>query len=149
MKKKDYEIGFGKPPEASRFKKGKSGNPKGRPKGSKDFSSDLRDVLDAKVTVNENGKPRKVSSQKATLMRLREQALKGNARAMDRYIDLAKEQSFEEGARQAERHLSATEDDIIERFVASTRFGEPPAAKERAEPGTGSQENAPEEGDDA
>lgn len=139
MKKNNYEVGYGRPPEKSRFKKGQSGNPKGRPRGSKDFRSDLRDVLDAKVTVNENGKPRKVSSQKATLMRLREQALKGNARAMDRYIDLAKEQSFEEGARLAERRLSATEDDIIERFIASTQSGVLPVTKEPTEPGTESE----------
>ncbi|SPF75989.1 hypothetical protein ALP8811_00985 [Aliiroseovarius pelagivivens] len=128
MRKKDYEIGFGKPPEISRFKKGKSGNPKGRPKGSKDFGSDLRDVLNAKVTVSENGKSRKVSSQRATLMRLREQALKGNARAIDRMLDLAKAQSFEEGSRETERQLSATEDGILERYadclIGQTQNGE-------------------------
>ena len=33
--KTNYEVGYGKPPEASKFKKGKSGNPKGRPKGAR------------------------------------------------------------------------------------------------------------------
>lgn len=121
MKEEDRKVGYGTPPEGSRFKKGKSGNPKGRPKGAKDFQSDLRDVLSAKVTVSENGKPRKVSSQKATLMRLREKALKGDAKALAKYIDLAKEQAFEDGARQGERRLSRTEADILERFVASVR----------------------------
>ena len=121
MKTKNYEIGYGKPPEGSRFRKGESGNPKGRPKGTKDFQSDLREVLKAKVTVSENGKPRKVTSQKATLMRLREKALNGDAKAMDKYIDLAKAQYFEDGAREAERRLSKSEDDILERFAASLR----------------------------
>ncbi len=117
MSDKDKNIGYGKPPKNSRFVKGRSGNPKGRPKGSKDFSSDLRDVLDAKVAVTENGAMRKVTSQKATLMRLREQALKGDARAMKQLLDLAKEQAVEEWSRKAERGLTAPEGDILERFV--------------------------------
>ena len=54
-------------------------------------------------------------------MRLREKALKGDAKALAKYIDLAKEQAFEDGARQGERRLSRTEADILERFVASVR----------------------------
>jgi len=117
MSETDYNIGFGKPPKKTRFAKGRSGNPKGRPKGSKDFASDLRDVLDAKVAVTENGTLRKVTSQKATLMRLREQALKGDARAMKQLLDLAKEQAVEEWSRKAERGLTASEGDILERFA--------------------------------
>ena len=30
-----YEVGYGKPPKATRFKKGQSGNPKGRPRRQK------------------------------------------------------------------------------------------------------------------
>lgn len=121
MKENGYDIGFGKPPQKTRFAKGRSGNPKGRPKGSKDFASDLRDVLDAKVAVTENGTMRKVTSQKATLMRLREQALKGDARAMKQLLDLAKEQAVEEWSRKAERGLAASEGDILARFVEEQR----------------------------
>lgn len=39
----DYEVGYGKPPEASRFQKGRSGNPRGRPKGAKTRNADLGD----------------------------------------------------------------------------------------------------------
>ena len=31
-KKKDYEVGYGRPPKKSQFRKGQSGNPSGRPK---------------------------------------------------------------------------------------------------------------------
>jgi hypothetical protein len=41
----DYEVGYGKPPKHTRFKPGQSGNPKGRPKASKDFRSLLHRAL--------------------------------------------------------------------------------------------------------
>ena len=52
----DYEVGYGKPPESGRFKKGVSGNPSGRPKKPTDSDSEWRRELTSKVTVIENGK---------------------------------------------------------------------------------------------
>ena len=34
-----YAVGWGKPPRHTRFKKGQSGNPKGRPPGSKNMNT--------------------------------------------------------------------------------------------------------------
>jgi len=121
MSKDDDEIGFGKPPKSTRFRKGKSGNPKGRPRGTRNLSTDVRAVLDAKVSIMENGKPRKVSTQLATLMRLREKALKGDIRSMERLLDLAHTIGAEDLARAAERNLSDTEADILERFIEARR----------------------------
>ena len=45
----DHEIGFGKPPLRTRFKRGSSGNPKGRPRGSKNYDSILRKLLTEKL----------------------------------------------------------------------------------------------------
>ena len=45
MGKKDYEVGYGKPPKSGQFKPGQSGNPKGRPKGAKNFKTELATVL--------------------------------------------------------------------------------------------------------
>lgn len=113
----DNEVGYGKPPKSTRFRKGQSGNLEGRPKGSRNFANDLDDVLNAKMTVNKNGKPRKVSTQKAALMRLTEKALKGDARALDRFLSMADERSAEKEAQMKERHLSADEEDILQRFL--------------------------------
>ena len=116
-KKNDYTVGKGKPPEHSRYKKGKSGNPKGRPKGSRNFNTDLEKVLNTTVTVSENGCARNVSSQQAALMRLREKALKGDVRAMDRFIGLAQQHAAEKEASTTETKLRASEEDILQRYV--------------------------------
>ena len=42
---RDYEIGYGRPPKHTQFKKGQSGNPEGRPKGIKSLSTELDDEL--------------------------------------------------------------------------------------------------------
>lgn len=121
MAEDEYEVGYGKPPKKTRFVKGRSGNPKGRPKGSKDFASNVREVLDAKVGVTENGTTSEVTSQKATLLRLREKALNGDARALKMMLDLAKEQEDDDNARKIERGLNRTESDILERYVDECR----------------------------
>lgn len=46
-----YDVGYGKPPQNTRFKPGKSGNPKGRPKGRKTVSSIMNGLLSKKVPV--------------------------------------------------------------------------------------------------
>jgi len=72
-----YEVGFGKPPKHTRFKKGQSGNPNGRPRKKPDLYLELTEVLHENVTVTVDGQPEKVTVQQALLLRLRDQALKG------------------------------------------------------------------------
>jgi len=50
----DYEIDRGKPPRHAGFQKGQSGNPEGRPKGSKNLGTLLSQALDEKVMVTED-----------------------------------------------------------------------------------------------
>jgi hypothetical protein len=49
----DDEVGYGKPPGHSRFKKGQSGNPKGRLSGTRNLKSDLNEELQESVMVRE------------------------------------------------------------------------------------------------
>jgi hypothetical protein len=76
-----YKVGYGKPPKATQFKKGKSGNPRGRPKGSLNLASDLTAELGENVTIREDGRPRKVSKQRALIKSLMAKALQGDVRA--------------------------------------------------------------------
>lgn len=59
--KASYEVGYGRPPLATRFKPGQSGNAKGRPKGDKNLSTLTREKLQAKVSVREAGRERRMS----------------------------------------------------------------------------------------
>lgn len=47
----DYKIGFGKPPASGRFKPGRSGNSKGRPRGRKNASTILHNACNEKIKV--------------------------------------------------------------------------------------------------
>ena len=58
----DYNVGFARTPERTRFKKGKSGNPKGRPKRSDNLIELLRQVMSETVEVREGEKTRRIST---------------------------------------------------------------------------------------
>ena len=71
----DYEIGYKKPPVASRFKKGNNANPRGRPRGSKALAALLRQALDAPAVVSgDNGQPRRQSKREVVIRRLVEKS---------------------------------------------------------------------------
>jgi hypothetical protein len=82
------EVGYGKPPKAHQFKKGQTGNPKGRRKGSKNLKTDLREELAEGILVRDGGKARKLSKQRAMVKALMAKALGGNVNAINALIDL-------------------------------------------------------------
>ncbi len=84
----DYEVGYKKPPKRTRFKRGRSGNPKGRPKGAKNLRTELAEELQERVLIREGGKPRRVSKQRAMLKRLAEKALQGDTRAASLIVNM-------------------------------------------------------------
>jgi hypothetical protein len=78
----DYEIGYRRPPESGRFKKGKSGNPKGRPKGSTNFLTILEQELGQLIVVNENGNKKTITRMQAMVKRIVACALQGDLKAI-------------------------------------------------------------------
>jgi hypothetical protein len=91
-----YEVGYGKPPVHSRFQKGQSGNPKGKPKGATNYRTDARKFIATAVKVTIGGKKTTVSKQLAALMVLWDQVMKRDARALGRFLDLAREVNNED-----------------------------------------------------
>ena len=77
----DDAVGYKKPPVHTRFKPGQSGNLKGRPKGTKNLETDLREELSERIVVREGRTERRISKQRALLKSLTAKAIKGDTRA--------------------------------------------------------------------
>lgn len=109
-----YAVGYGKPPVHSRFQPGQSGNPRGRPKGTRNLESDLRDELKERILVREGAGERRISKQRALVKSLTAKAIKGDARAATVLLNMIL-RILEGGAREApETTLTAEEKAIIE-----------------------------------
>jgi Family of unknown function (DUF5681) len=75
-------IGYGHPPKHSQFAKGQSGNPNGRPKGSKNFGLVIEAELNTKIPITENGKRRSISKREAVAKQLVNKAASGDPKAI-------------------------------------------------------------------
>ena len=113
--KKDYEVGYGKPPTHSQYRPGQSGHP-GRRKGVRNLKTDVKRTLKMPVKVTKGGRTRTRSTQEAALMVLRERALNGNTRALERLLELAFRFNNDE-AGQAQQ-LPADDQAILAAYVA-------------------------------
>ena len=78
----NYEVGWGKPPISTRFRKGQSGNPKGRPRGTKNLKTDLMEELQETIVVREGDRTIRMSRQRAMIKTVMNKSLKGDARAI-------------------------------------------------------------------
>ena len=113
---KSLGVGYGRPPNHTRFQHGTSGNPNGRPKKSRNAKTIIRRVLDSTVTVREGDRKRSVSKLEGIILRQVEAALKGDAKAalaalrmMAQVGLLDAKESTEDGPQ-----LSATERAIVD-----------------------------------
>lgn len=125
-KRADYSIGFGKPPEQHRFKKGRTGNPKGRPKKAKEREPPRRfgdGVLDSELVeeafrqlqLHENGKPVRLPTSQAIVRSLLLDGVKGNR--------LAKRYAFEL-LRREEREALERSIEFYNRYAEKKAKGE-------------------------
>ena len=78
-----YEVGYGKPPMATRFKPGQSGNRKGRPKRSKSSAVLIDGELNQTIIIHENGKKLRVTKREAIHKQLVNGAIKGDIRKIE------------------------------------------------------------------
>jgi uncharacterized protein DUF5681 len=114
-------VGYRRPPKKSQFKQGKSGNPKGRPIGSKNVDKMIAAELEDRVHVTENGRRRKISKLEGIIKQIVNKSLSGDPRAtqtllgkfLDR-LDTEVQETTLEALDKAESNLVMAE--IVRRF---------------------------------
>jgi hypothetical protein len=82
----DYKVGYGRPPDHTRFKKGQTGNPKGRPKGHANAKTIASRVISERVTMREGDKAREMTKLEGLLQAHLVKAIKGDARSASMVI---------------------------------------------------------------
>jgi hypothetical protein len=119
----DYEVGYGKPPRGTRFKKGApSANPLGRPR--KNIAALLVEGLNKKMTVTENGRRRKVLVREAITSQLINQSASADLRATKMLLDLLKDAEKQTAAAAAAEpvyQFTAADDEVVEQLIERLR----------------------------
>lgn len=110
--KREYEVGYGKPPKHPRYPKGVSGNPAGRKPGSKNFATLLKAALDAKIVIKEGGKSRTMSRRDAVVRQLVSSSLRADLKAIALLLPLI-QQHDAASEQQAERSHTADDEAVL------------------------------------
>jgi Family of unknown function (DUF5681) len=80
------KVGYAKPPKHTRFTKGRSGNPKGRPTGSKNLATMMIEELTQPVAIVENGKRTKIPKIRAAVRQALKRAMVGDFKALQQIV---------------------------------------------------------------
>jgi hypothetical protein len=93
-KENNYEVGYGRPPRQTRFKKGRSGNPRGRPRGSRNFASLVDEALAEPVVINENGRRTKATKLQVIVKQMVNKAAQGDHRSIQLLMAFTERHQF-------------------------------------------------------
>ena len=114
---RDYAVGYCKPPRHSRFKKGQSGNPRGRPAGSKNFKTLVTQALNQYIVVTEDGRHRKITKREAVAIGLVNRSATADFRALKILLDILPDTEGQAGPLSPETAAySEADEKIIERL---------------------------------
>jgi hypothetical protein len=114
----NYQVGYGKPPRHTRFKRGQSGNPRGRPRGSKNLPTLLTEALNQRVLVAENEGRRKVTKREAIITQLVNRSAKADLRAMKILLDIIQDIECRTEPTSEETFFGSADEKVIEQLKA-------------------------------
>jgi Family of unknown function (DUF5681) len=115
---RDYEVGYGRPPRHTRFKPGRSGNPRGRPSGSKNLTTLLNDALNEPVVVAEIGGRRKITKRQAIITQLVNRSAKSDLRATKILLDIIQDIEHRTEPTSPETSFGPADQKVIEQLKA-------------------------------
>jgi len=117
---REYAANYRKPPEHTRFKKGQSGNPRGRT--PKNLPALLAAALNEKVTVTENGKRRQITKREAVIAQLVNKSAAAELRATKMLIDMLRDvEKKAEPAVAAKSPFSPTDKEVVQGLITRLR----------------------------
>jgi Family of unknown function (DUF5681) len=117
---REYAANYRKPPVHTRFKKGQSGNPRGRP--AKNLAALLATALNEKVTITENGERRQVTKREAVIAQLVNKSVSAELRATKMLIDMLREVEKRAQPAAAEKNpFSPTDKEVVQQLIARLR----------------------------
>jgi Family of unknown function (DUF5681) len=120
-------VGYKRPPREHQFRPGQSGNPSGRPKGARNFKSELREELGELVTIRDGEREIQVSKQRALIKSLVAAAIEGNQRAAASVLAICVRMLADADDDEA---IDSVEDrDIVEAFSKRTKRAAAAGAK--------------------
>ena len=118
-KRRDYEVGYGKPPHHTRFKTGRSGNPRGRPCGSKNLKTLVSEALNEPVIITENGRRRKITKREAIVRQVVNCSATPDLRAVRIVFELLRDiEGQSEPASPETSAFTAADEEVIEQLKA-------------------------------
>jgi Family of unknown function (DUF5681) len=120
-------VGYKRPPREHQFRPGQSGNPSGRPKGARNFKSELREELSELVTVRDGDREIEVSKQRALIKSMVAAAIDGNQRAAASVLAMCVRMLAD--AEEDEAIESVEDRDIVEAFTKRTKRAAAAGAK--------------------
>ena len=146
-----YAVGYGKPPKSTRFGPGRSGNPKGRPKGAKNLKTLIERELGRTVVIRDEGGRRSVAKREVVAKQLVKKALEGQDKAIltllkisDEFEAVLKAAAAAQAATPSREPMDGTDREILAEFeehildsvfddlgpLGKDRVGEAPEDKE-------------------
>ncbi|MBV9248383.1 MAG: hypothetical protein JO227_03930 [Acetobacteraceae bacterium] len=117
----DYQVGYGKPPLHTRFQKGRSGNPNGRPRGRKNMSTLLTDALNGSVIVTENGRRKKITKREAIITQLVNKSASADLKATQMVLAMLRDVECRADDSANPEVFTETDQQIIRRVQARLR----------------------------
>ena len=113
----DGKVGYGRPPKASRFQRGRSGNPKGRVGGSRNLAETILGAVMETATITENGKRKKVTKFEAALKQIANRAASGDLKASVLRLSITPQAEAKVEGRQSDVPASQSDKEILREFV--------------------------------